>query len=122
MRCVCCGRVDVVDGDVVDVVDGDVGCRVVWVVIKGCRLSAFNKRAITALTHAPELNWLGGAPNCLRRVMLSREVRAKTCVHGASAAVLSRSALKGGAAAHMLHGNGFGDLDFYIYKIADRPP
>ena len=62
MRCVCCGRVDVVDGDVVDVVDGDVGCRVVWVVIKGCRLSAFNKRVITALTQAPELNWLGGAP------------------------------------------------------------
>ena len=30
--------------------------------------------------------------------------------------MLSRSALKGGAAAHMLHGNGFGDLDFYIYQ------
>ena len=29
-------------------------------------------------------------------------------------------ALKGGAAAHMLHGNGFGDMDFYVYKIADH--
>ena len=29
-------------------------------------------------------------------------------------------ALKGGAVAHMLHGNGFGDLDFYVYKIADH--
>ena len=25
-------------------------------------------------------------------------------------------ALKGGAAAHMLHGHGFGDLDFYLYR------